>query len=945
MGKSSRKSPPRENTELAKLIERDLTALAGEGKLTSAHGVDSAVTEVLALLTHGGKSPLLAGDSGVGKSAIVQELARRISQGQVPKELASARVLEVSLAGIFARTSTPRQSAELFEELLEHLAETEGTLVHLRDAGLLQGSSLGPVAIRFLRSGRVRFVLEAEVRRAQELLRSDEALAERLHLLVVHEPPLDRCRWILARVAEELEDALTLQIDPAACDMALRLATKFLLARRLPRSAIELLRETVAEAAGAAKERVGTEDVISRFCASTHLPRFIVDDGMPLDFPQTERFFSERLLGQSDAVATVLRSVALLKAGLSDPRRPLGVFLFAGPTGVGKTHLAKLLAEYLFGSPDRLVRLNMADYPEDGDELQLFGSSWGQTLEAKRGELTRLLDGKVFSVLLLDEFEKAHASCHDRFLQLFDEGRFVNAAGETISCNNTLIVATSNVGSETYREPPIGFSGTRTREELISEVDRRISEAFRPEFLNRFDALCHFYPLSKVEIRRIAQREVGRVLEREGIRARGLDVEVLPEVVDLLVERGYSPLFGARFLQREIEKTLTAALAVEIARGPLLPGTPIQVVVRQGRVTAYAQPLRAAKDPTAQVALPAAGGTGARRRVDRRGLIEEADGWARRASAVGAAAGRGGLEKRRADLLAHSQSPNFWDDAEAAAATLRDFREIESKLLDLDRVIKAALFAGRRAREARSEPQLAAAAKAVEDAAREVQLAEARLAAGSAAEVDEALLEICAPAEGAGVKGWIGELLHMYRAWAQKRGYEVRVVAESAEPCRAVLKLTGPGVLGFLAGERGLHRRIDDDSKASALVRVHARPGATPEHYVLDARDVRRHAGSFVPRVGAEVSARDDETGRTLHILGEEPPTELRRIAAILLLGQGGASPEARRYFVGRGARVEDARTGTATPRVKDVLRGELDQFIAAWLEQGPAAGTPRTTH
>ncbi len=937
MAKSGKRRAERENTELAKLIERDLTALAAEKRLPSAHGVDAAVTEVLALLTHGGKSPLLAGDSGVGKSAIVQELARRIAAGQVPKELANARVLEISLAGIFARTSTPRQSAELFEELLEHLSETEGTVVHVRDAGLLQGS-LSPVAIRFLRAGRLRFVLEGEVRRAQELLRSDEALGERLHLVVIHEPPLDRCRWILARLAEELEDALTLQIDPSACDMALRLATKFLLARRLPRSAIELLRETVAEAAGAAKERVGPEDVISRFCAATHLPRFIVDDAMPLDFPQTERFFSERLLGQSDAVATVLRSVALLKAGLSDPRRPLGVFLFAGPTGVGKTHLAKLLAEYLFGSSDRLVRLNMADYPEDGDELQLFGSTWGQTLEAKRGELTRLLDGKVFSVLLLDEFEKAHAACHDRFLQLFDEGRFVNAAGETISCNNTLIVATSNVGSEAYREPPIGFSGTRSRDEMISEVDRRIGEAFRPEFLNRFDALCHFYPLSKVEIRRIAQREVGRVLEREGIRARGLDVEVLPDVVDLLVERGYSPLFGARFLQREIEKTLTAALAVEIARGPLQPGTPIQVLVQKGRVTAYAQPLAAQKDPTAQVALPAAGATVTRRRLDRRGLIEEADAWARRASAVGAGAGRPGLERRRAELLSKSQAPDFWDNAEAAAATLRDFREIESRLLDLDRVAKSAVFAGRRAREARSEPQLAAAAKAVADAAREVQLAEARLAAGPEGEVDEALLEICAPAEGAGVDAWIGELVHMYRSWAQKRGYEVRVVAESSEPCRAVLKISGPGVVGFLAGERGLHRRIDDASKASAVVRVHARGSGSAERFVLDARDVRRHAGSFVTRVGAEVNARDDETGRTLHVLGEEPQGELLKIATTLLSGQGGGSTEARRYFVGRGARVEDARTGAATPRVKDVLRGELDQFIAAWLEQGASA-------
>src|SRR5207248_6098283 len=188
-----------------------------------------------------------------------------------------------------------------------------------------------------------------------------------------------RARWVLGRVAEELEAEHQIPIDPSACDMSLRLATKFLLAKRLPRKAIELLRETAAEAAGAAKDRIGAEEVLARFCAATRLPRFMVDDAIPLDLGETQRFFSERLLGQVDAVSAVLRSVALLKAGLNDPRRPLVVCLFSGPTGLGKTHLPNLLAEYLFGSPDRLVRLNMADFPNDGDENVAFGNPWGTT--------------------------------------------------------------------------------------------------------------------------------------------------------------------------------------------------------------------------------------------------------------------------------------------------------------------------------------------------------------------------------------------------------------------------------------------------------------------------------------------------------------------------------------------------------------------------------------
>jgi len=331
------------------LIERDLSAMAKAGRLPSGHGLDQPAAELATLVTRGEKAPLLAGEAGVGKTAIVQELARRIEQGNVPEGLKGARIVEVTAAGIFAHTNSAKGAAEL----LEHLAAVPHTVVFLRDVGAVQGSSLVPVLIRALRTGPLRFVFETQARQAAELLRSDDALAERLHLVVVSEPTLERARWVLGRVAEELEVEQGLPVDPSACDLALRLSVKFLLAQRLPRKAIELLRETVTEAAGASRERVTGDDVLTRFCSTTRLPRFMADDAVPLDFDEVGRFFGSRLLGQSDALSAVLQSVALLKAGLNNPRRPLGVFLFAGPTGVGKTHLAKLLAEYLFGSADR----------------------------------------------------------------------------------------------------------------------------------------------------------------------------------------------------------------------------------------------------------------------------------------------------------------------------------------------------------------------------------------------------------------------------------------------------------------------------------------------------------------------------------------------------------------------------------------------------------------
>ncbi|MFL5321605.1 MAG: AAA family ATPase [Myxococcaceae bacterium] len=933
----ARKRPADQEEGTSRFIERDLTALAAANGLPATHGYDALVSDIQALVAGHGKHPLLAGEPGVGKTAIVQELARRVQRLEVPEELRGARIVEVSMSGVLARGE--RWAADNLDAILDDLGSVPKTIVYIRDAAVALGSAAMPVLVRAVRQGALRFIMECDLRRAQDMLRADETLGERLHLVIIPEPPDERVRWMLGRVAEELESEYALPIEPEACDQALRLARKFLVAQRMPRKAIELLREAAAEASAAGRDRLGAADVLARFTGATRLPRFLVDDAVTLDLDETSRFFNDRILGQPEAVSAVLRAIALLKAGLNDPRRPLGVFLFAGPTGVGKTHLAKLLAEFLFGATDRLVRLNMADYPDEGDETIVFGAPWAESMSGRRGELTRLLDGKVFSVLLLDEFEKAHSSLHDRFLQLFDEGAFVNAAGESVICNNTLIIATSNVGAEVFREAPMGFAGTRSQEELRTEVDRRIGEAFRPEFLNRFDVLCHFQPLTRVEIRKIARREVGRVLEREGIRSRGLDVEVAPSVIDLLVERGYSPLHGARFLQREIEKTLSSALAEEIVRRPLAPGTPLRVEVRSGgHVVAKAEPKATPAEAVAKLTLRPTGAGEVKKKLDRRSLLQESEELARRARGVARSAGRPAMEARKSELLTRTQAPDFWDDPETAARVLRDFRTVEAQLRELDRVVGACEFARKLVRDAKGEQHLVGAARAVEEVAREVQILEAQAASGQPVRVDDALVELEAAAETEDASAWVKELAWMYLGWAQRRGYEAVAIAEGSSPARVVLRVGGPGVLGFLGGEAGLHRRVDDEKRTGAYVRVRRWPDGAPEALQLTSREVRRRPGSFVERIASEASAHDDATGKAIAIAGAVGPSELEHVAAALLDGPPQQS-EVRRYFVGRGARVEDPRTGVSTPRVKDVLRGELETFIAGWMSQKVEAG------
>jgi protein subunit release factor A len=315
--------------------------------------------------------------------------------------------------------------------------------------------------------------------------------------------------------------------------------------------------------------------------------------------------------------------------------------------------------------------------------------------------------------------------------------------------------------------------------------------------------------------------------------------------------------------------------------------------------------------------------------------LAEAEALLKKATKSAAAAGRPSLERRRAELLKTSQAPDFWDDPDNAAKVLRDYRELDAQLTDLDRVARACNFARRLVQEARGEQHLASAARAVEEVAREVQLLEARAASGTTVAVDEVLLEIEAAGESSGAQAWVRELAFMYLGWAERRGYEASEKAEGLSPTRVLLRIGGPGVLGFLAGEAGLHRRIEANGRVGAYVRLRRWPTSIPDTALVTGREVRRRPGFFVERLGAEASARDESSGRSATLLGAGDSQELKQLAAALLSVPSVPAGEVRRYFVDHSVRVEDPRTGASTPRIKDVLRGELELFIASWLSRG----------
>ncbi|MCL4157933.1 UNVERIFIED_CONTAM: hypothetical protein GTU68_009451, partial [Idotea baltica] len=290
-------------------------------------------------------------------------------------------------------------------------------------------------------------------------------------------------------------------------------------------------------------------DIVRALHRISGLPLHLLDDNIPLDLKETRQFFESRVVGQNEALKTVVDLITLIKAGLTDPGKPTGIMMFAGPTGVGKTELAKALAEFLFGSADRMIRCDMSEYKEYNSFEKFVGRS---DREADPSSLVSQVRRQPFSIILLDEVEKANSNIFDILLQAFDDGRLTDPSGNTTDLTQTIIIMTSNLGSDLSRPKPVGFdSDAPDSSELVWKA---LQQFFRPEFLNRIDHIIRFQPLQRDHIRTLAKRELGKALLRNGLIRRELRVSVEPAVHDLLALRGYDEKFGARPLRRQVEK-------------------------------------------------------------------------------------------------------------------------------------------------------------------------------------------------------------------------------------------------------------------------------------------------------------------------------------------------------------------------------------------------------
>ncbi|MCB9548504.1 MAG: AAA family ATPase [Myxococcales bacterium] len=915
-------------------IDRDLTASLAE--LPPAFEIDDTLRQVEEILLAGPqRSPVLVGRPGVGKTAVFHQLVRRIATGQGPEALHGVRVIQLGLGAIAGRfPPNTGKATDFAQRFFDHLLQLDEPVIPLiRDIHVAYMFDWEAILHRYLSRSSLPVLGEAQPRGFDELVEYWGELSNYLVPITVEEPSAERTRAIVRQwngwSAAEGERPFT----PEAQSIAIELTARYMGDRAFPRKVLDLLSQTRV-LSGGDDERglVDVQDVVQRFSAVTRVPPSLVDPRVRLELDDVQSFLATRLLGQEEAVDALVRMIALIKAGLTDLTRPFGVLMFVGPTGVGKTHAAQLMAEYLFGDRQRLIRINMTDYTQPDSFGVLFGDPNGQSLAQRRGVLATRLVGHPFGVLLLDEFEKANPRVHDGFLQLIDEGRFINGMGETVSATSMILIATSNAGVEVFRETGLGFHQHRDMRSLDAELDKRLLNTFRFEFLNRFDHVVHFHPLERSHIRSIAQRELQELARREGMARRGVTLEISNDVLDWLVAHGYHPHFGARFLRREIERNVTAALADHLVRYEPDDGSHLNLAVRRDRIV-----VRALEETPVRVSVPRADVL-KQVSVDPAALEVEAQAWLERFATLENESATRAAEA--SSLIELSQRAGFWDDPQAAQATLKRYKTIDARLqadvrlLDPYRRTRAVLGEGRQAE-----------AEVLVGLIEEMATSYRRWLDLGAADAPAGVWVVIGPADPvAGELGgdWLEQMVRMYQGWFRRRGFHVELVAEElveADVVRVVFEVEGAGVLRALELEQGRHRRKRADGSTArlqvdVLPRHEGEPTRLPDGVrVADARHAR---GVYVERITARLNVDVPSRGLELKLKGSDRNT-LALLGHDLLAYLSAPAPpvETARTYGITGGTVRDPRTGATSPSIKDVLRGNLEPFLRAWELQG----------
>lgn len=533
-------------------------------KLPVAYELDETVAQIAETLT--GRAPrsvLLIGRSGVGKTAAVYELARRRGDFQ----LAHTPFWATNGARLIAGMSGFGQWQERCQRLWREAAQERaiiylGNLIELMEVGKSLSNSQG--IANFLRPyiarGDALSIAECTPEQLTLIERSNPRLLDAFHQLKIEEPTIERGRGVLLNFA--LAHANGNSIELEAIERVDQLHRRYAGYSAYPGRPVRFLKNLLQDRPEekTLNAPLSAEDVIAAFSLETGLPRVLLDERQRLDLEAAREWFSSRVIGQPDAVALIVDLLAMIKAGLTRPRKPIASLLFIGPTGVGKTEMAKSLAEFLFQDRARMTRFDMSEYSDPLAVNRLIGGVFSQ-----EGLLTAKVREQPFAVILLDEFEKAHPSFFDLLLQILGEGRLTDSMGRVADFSNAVVIMTSNLGAESFQRGLVGFGqAAATRQAASKHFTNAVRTALRPELFNRIDRITPFAPLDETSALRIAEREIERVKMRDGVRFRGVTMNIQEGLARRFAHRGYDPRYGARPLKRVIERELLVPLSEQL---------------------------------------------------------------------------------------------------------------------------------------------------------------------------------------------------------------------------------------------------------------------------------------------------------------------------------------------------------------------------------------------
>ena len=621
----------------------DLTKAAEEGKLDPVVGRDAEIRQVMQTLTRRRKNnPVIIGEAGVGKTAIVEGLAQRIASGDVPESLRGRRVLALDLPAMVAGSKFRGEFEERLKSVIDEVKEARREVILFLDeihtmvgAG---GSEGGVDASNMLKpalaKGDMQCVGATTLDEYRKYIERDSALERRFQAIYLEEPTVEETVEILKVLRPRYEAHHNVDITDGALQAAAKLSDRYITGRQLPDKAVDYIDEAasklridaeilpaplkaqedlihrLADQEQAAAERFDYEraaqlrterlqlqeecdenkrgllgeqpvdrvvdemDIASLISSFTGIPTGRLLEGEGERLVHMESDLHQRIIGQEEAVAAVAEAIRRSRSGLSDPRRPIGSFIFLGPTGVGKTELARALAEFMFDDEANMVRIDMSEYMERHTVSRLVGAPPGYIGYDEGGQLTEAVRRRPYRVLLFDEIEKAHPDVFNMLLQILEDGRLTDGQGRTVDFRNTVIIMTSNLGTEGLRKQPFGFrpdsrDESNEMQELRDSVDSALKRTFRPEFLNRIDDTIVFHPLTRQQIVQIVELMVRDVQKR--LEEREVTFELTSEAGLWLAKEGFDPVYGARPLRRAIQRHLENPLARSVLSGDLEP--------------------------------------------------------------------------------------------------------------------------------------------------------------------------------------------------------------------------------------------------------------------------------------------------------------------------------------------------------------------------------------